>query len=376
MHILIPALHRPTEPTGVCRHAVNLAQALAETDQVCRVTLLIGAWQRTYFKQVFNLDSAKISLVTVEINNTSLARNQWFVFGLPKLAQTLSPDIIHMSFPFPFVRQWFNVPVLATVHDLYPYVYPENFGYPRVWFNQLFLQQCIHNSDGLICVSHCTLEALLVHFPKVKRQQQATVVYNVVDFTGVDASQPARLANQFSQPFLISVAQHRKNKNLDILIRAYSILLHEEQIDPCTRLILVGSPGPETDALHQLVEVLHLENRVMFLAGLEDEELRWLYEQADLFVIPSSTEGFCLPLVEALTLSCPAVCSDIPIFREVGTSGCHFFELGPKAHENLVEAITLALSNEKKQESPISNQFSRQAISQHLLNAYQALGLS
>ena len=45
MHILIAALHRPTKPTGVCRHAVNLAQCLADTDEVDKVTLVIGAWQ-------------------------------------------------------------------------------------------------------------------------------------------------------------------------------------------------------------------------------------------------------------------------------------------------------------------------------------------
>ena len=70
---------------------------------------------------------------------------------------------------------------------------------------------------------------------------------------------------------------------------------------------------------------LKLEGHVQFLSGLTDSELRWLYEQADLFIIPSATEGFCLPLVEALTLGCKAVCSDIPIFREVGNSNVNIF---------------------------------------------------
>ena len=99
MHILIPALHRPSKPTGVCRHAVNLAQCLADTASVTEITLVIGTWQREYFEKSFDLDSPKIHLVTVHIKNSSLARNQWFMFGLPKLAQQLEPDIIHMSFP-------------------------------------------------------------------------------------------------------------------------------------------------------------------------------------------------------------------------------------------------------------------------------------
>ena len=368
MHILIPALHRPSKPTGVCRHAVNLAQCLADTASVTQITLVIGTWQREYFEKSFDLDSPKIHLVTVHIKNSSLARNQWFMFGLPKLAQQLEPDIIHMSFPFPFIRQWFQVPIIATIHDMYPYEYPENFGYPQVWFNQLFLQQCIRNSDGLTCVSHCTLEALRSYFPLVGKK--ATVVYNVVEFTDTNSAIPRQLGKHFSNPFLLSVAQHRKNKNLDLLIQSFSSLLHADRLRPNTQLVLVGSKGPETAHLVQLVKTLKLESRITFLSGLEDEELRWLYEQADLFVIPSSTEGFCLPLVEALTLSCPAVCSDIPIFREVGSSQCRYFQLNQHDCRNLTEAISAELNQGPNPQDFTDIRFSRKEISRQLLNLY------
>ena len=383
MHVLIPALHRPIKPTGVCRHAANLAACLADTERVSCVTLIIGRWQREYFEQSFNFNSQKIQLVTVDIKNSSISRNQWFIFGLPKLTQQLQPDIIHLSFPFPFVRQWFSSPVIATIHDLYPFECPENFGYPQVWFNQLFLQQCIRSSDGLTCVSKCTLETLQTYFPQVSHQgkgiakkqtkntQKAITVYNVVEFANVESKVPAQLEGKFPLSFLLSVAQHRKNKNLDLLIRAYAVLAKETCLKPDTQLLLVGSPGPETEHLQELVQSLDLKDRVIFLAGLEDEELCWLYEQADLFVIPSSTEGFCLPLAEALTLCCPAVCSDIPIFREVGASQCYYFTLDNQACDHLVEAIASALSSSSGRENNTDSRFSKQEISRQLLNFYK-----
>ena len=88
MHILIAALHRPTKPTGVCRHAANLAQCLADTPEVSKVTLIVGTWQKDYFEQFFH--SPKIQLITVDIKNSSLARNIWFLFGLPKLVKNLN----------------------------------------------------------------------------------------------------------------------------------------------------------------------------------------------------------------------------------------------------------------------------------------------
>ncbi|MBT9314736.1 glycosyltransferase family 4 protein [Leptothoe spongobia] len=369
MHVLIPALHRPTKPTGVCRHAVNLAQCLAATAEVTRVTLLIGTWQRDYFNEVFQLDSPKIQLVDVDIKNSSLARNRWFLFGLPQIAQQRQPDMIHMSFPFPFVRQWFPCPIVSTIHDLYPYECPENFGYPRVWFNQLFLQQCIRNSDGLTCVSNCTLDALKDYFPTVKDTKKTTVVYNVVDFEEINAQLPHQVSPD--DPFLMTVAQHRKNKNLDLLIQAYSTLYQRDQLQ--AKLLIIGSSGPETENLTQLVTQLNLENQVLFLSGLSDGELRWLYEHASLFVIPSATEGFCLPLVEALTLDCPAVCSDISIFREVGSSKCHYFPLDRQETMPLANTMASVLSDTSRQMQTVDNRFSKPTISKQLLDFYRLL---
>jgi len=370
MHVLIPALHRPSKPTGVCRHAANLAQSLAECAQIDRVTLLIGQWQENYFEELFPQILPKIQLIKIDISNRSLDRNRWFMFGLPKLSKQLKPDIIHMSFPFPFVRTWFKAPIISTIHDLYPYECPENFGYPRVLFNQSFLRQCIKNSDGLSCVSQCTLDALEQYFPGTQQRQQTKVIYNIVDFTETFPTKPSAITEQQTQTFLLTVAQHRKNKNLDLLIQAYSALREKQQLTPETTLLIVGSSGPETEALQQQVEDLQLNNHVLFLSGLDDRELRWLYEQALTFVIPSSTEGFCLPLVEALALACPVVCSDIPIFQEVGSDACTYFPLGKDGVTALSAAISTSLQAEITDATAICQKFSKQRLAQSLLSFY------
>lgn len=373
MHVLIPALHRPIKPTGVCRHAANLAQCLVAEERVSRVTLLVGKWQRTYFKQSFNLESHKIQLISVDIKNSSLSRNQWFIFGLPRLAQQLQPDIVHMSFPFPFVRQWFKAPTVSTIHDLYPYECPENFGYPQVLFNQLFLRQCVRSSDGLSCVSKSTLEALRCYFPQVEQNKKTEVIYNYVDFSQVYPKFPESTALKDNPPFLLCVAQHRKNKNLDLLIKAYAQLMKKNNLDVATKLVLIGSPGPETENLQTLVQTLNLQDQVILLNSLNDGELCWLYKNCKLFVIPSSTEGFCLPLVEALVLGCKVVCSDIPIFREVGSSICTYFDVTEQPVNNLARAIADSLSHPVSNLSSIDLRFSREYVTHQLLDFYSLL---
>jgi glycosyltransferase involved in cell wall biosynthesis len=368
MHVLISALHRPTKPTGVCRHAVNLAQCLAETDTVTKVTLLVGAWQQQYFETAFNLDADKINLMSIDIKNSSLTRNFWFLLGLPKLANELHADIVHLSFPMPFVRSQFTCPVVATIHDLYPYECPENFGYVQSAFNRYFLKQCIEQSDGLSCVSQTTLEKLKFFFPKINAYIK--VIYNYVDFEGIKPKTPDLLKSKDNLSFLLSVAQHRKNKNLDVIIQAYYFLIKEEKINDSMKLILVGSPGPETKNLHNKVQSLELQDRVYFLSSLDDCELIWLYQNCTLFIMPSSNEGFCLPLAEALSLSCRVVCSNIPIFLEIAGSDCSYFDLKGNLVNNFTAAIIQALQQHPSVQNSETFRFSKSAIANQYLDFY------
>jgi glycosyltransferase involved in cell wall biosynthesis len=371
MHILIAALHRPTKPTGVCRHATNLAQCLAESDLVTQVTLVVGVWQKSYFETFFH--SEKVNLVSVDIKNSSSVRNMWFLFGLPKLANHFKPDIVHLSFPIPFLRSLFKSPVVTTIHDLYPYEFSENFGFPNSIFNRLFLKQCIHNSQGLTCVSEITKKQLNFYFPKLDRRKSVNSIYNYVDFSRINPSVPKTIDCLTTEPFLLCVAQHRKNKNLDLVIQAYNLLCKEKQITDSTQLILVGSTGPETENLERQIKELFLEKKVHFLASINDSELGWLYQNCQLLIIASSTEGFCLPLAEALSFSCKVVCSDIPILREIGSSDCTYFELQKDSITNIAKAITIAKEKTLVTKNYNGERFKKSTVSSQYLKFYSRI---
>jgi glycosyltransferase involved in cell wall biosynthesis len=345
MHVLISALHRASKPTGVCRYAANLAECLADAPEVSKVTLIVGSWQREYFATAFNLCFNKINIVSIDIKNSSLSRNSWFLLGLPKLAHQLRPDLVHLAFPLPFARSLFPCPVISTIHDLYPYELPDNFGKIQARFNRLFLKRCIGQSDALTCVSQTTLDRLRFFFPQLPTEQESTVIYNFADFKEVQPEVPQLFRSKRGIPFLLSVAQHRKNKNLNLLIYSYGFLLRMQKIDAATKLILVGSQGPETENLMRQIEELKLQDNVHLLSSINDGELSWLYQQCQSFIMPSSIEGFCLPLAEAMYLSCKIVCSDIPIFREIGSAECVYFSLQDNPIRNLAQAISQVIQN-------------------------------
>ena len=374
MHILIAALHRPTDPTGVCRVAANLARCLADRTEISQITIAIGKWQEHYFEDLLETQLDKIKLISIDIKNTSLSRNRWFIFGLPKLARQYHADRVHLSFPLPFLRSQFPCPVVATIHDLYPYQFPENFGYKQAIFNQLFLRWCIHQSDGLTCVSKTTLEALHLYFPKIKNQSKpTTVIYNFVDFSQVPTSPSLDFQKRFEFPFILCVAQHRKNKNIDLLIKTYDALKSQNQINSTTRLVLVGSSGPETNSLIKLIHERSIESSVLMLSSIDDHQLCWLYQQCQMFVMPSSLEGFCIPIVEALFFSCKVICSNIPIFQEVGTTDCTYFDLKGDPVRNLSQAMQNVLIETSSPNTNHYLRFSKTNIADQYITFYSKL---
>jgi glycosyltransferase involved in cell wall biosynthesis len=149
--------------------------------------------------------------------------------------------------------------------------------------------------------------------------------------------------------FFLMVAQHRANKNILLALKVFEELLQRKSIDQRTLLLLIGNDGPETAAIHSFIERRSLQANVRLVSGVTDGELRWLYENCEVLMVPSSMEGFGLPLAEGLFCGSRIVCSDIPAFREIGGDACHYFDLHADSDSSaMIEAVCKALSGPAK----------------------------
>jgi glycosyltransferase involved in cell wall biosynthesis len=348
MHILVSAVSRFMEPTGICRHAANLAMALDECGLVERITFVAGEWQEQYFRAELRLSEERnIRIQTVGIPNTSLRRNRWFVSGLPELARESCSDVVHLSFPVPVVRGSYKCGLAVTLHDLYPHDVPTNFGYPNAWLIKSFLRSCLSEADGIACVSEVTQKRLATIY-KGRFSGKSIVIPNVVKMRASHSTRPAALS--FDQ-YVLCVAQHRGNKNLTLAVQGFSEIISRGVVPKSTGLVIIGTPGPDTARVEKAVADAKLSTSVQFLSSLSEGELIWMYEHCSLFLVTSTHEGFCLPLAEALEFGCPVVCSDIPILRETGTQDCCYFDLSKSAPSEIATAAKLALEKGRRDPS-------------------------
>jgi glycosyltransferase involved in cell wall biosynthesis len=104
-------------------------------------------------------------------------------------------------------------------------------------------------------------------------------------------------------------------------------------------LVLVGGRGWKDSRLSALV-MPGKNNGVIATGYVDDQRLVDFYRRAELFVFPSSYEGFGIPVREALACGTRVVASDIPEIREAGGGDCVYVQA---TESGLSEGILRAL---------------------------------
>lgn len=121
-----------------------------------------------------------------------------------------------------------------------------------------------------------------------------------------------------TQTLILAVGSLIRVKGFDLLIRALPRLL--QRLNAPLKLCIVGGTGHAGDcetALRNEVAQLGLSEHVVFVGPKSNEQLRDWYNAADVFCLPSRSEGSPNVLTEALACGCPCVAADVGSVREI-----------------------------------------------------------
>lgn len=257
-------------------------------------------------------------------------RNLWVLYQFIKKEK---PDIVHTA-----VAEANLYGILAAKLAGVKYIIGEEAGIPnhsnvaRKVFSLVYKL-----ANKVVCVSQ-SVKDYLIETGEITAQK-GIVVYNPVS---ISLGSLGRVSNPTKVKHnIVYVGRLEKVKNVETLIKAFAKLENKN-----TQLTIIGD-GRERGTLENLVTELQLTNRVAF-KGFQSEPAIFLCK-ADLYVLPSYSEGFGIAAVEAMFLKVPVLCSNvggIPEFVKEGETGWLF---NPNKVDELTEKLD-AINNLSEQE--------------------------
>ena len=148
------------------------------------------------------------------------------------------------------------------------------------------------------------------------------------------------------------------------------------QIDFELKFLLVGRQLKNNLDIDSLLIRLGLKENVISLE-LSDEELNAVYSDAEAFVFCSLSEGFGLPVLEAMTLGCPVITSNLSSMKEIAEGSALMAD--PYSIKNIEENMLKLLTDAKlKQELIVKGlnnacSFTWKKCAEETLSVYSAL---
>ncbi len=140
------------------------------------------------------------------------------------------------------------------------------------------------------------------------------------------------------------VSRYSKHKRADLLLKA--VEKAEIPKNKKLKVRLIGSVQDAYEYVKNLAEEINKKNKkvnIEVLSNVPWKVIKESYENAKWFVFPSTErEGFPIVLLEAMAHGIPIICSDYPMYREIGYNSFIYF----KNTTELTEIITKILYNQ------------------------------
>lgn len=265
----------------------------------------------------------------------------WHVLGRPALGalsgRLRDVDLVHA--PMVAVPPRRDVPLVVTVHDAAPVLFPHTFTRRGRWFHARGIAAAARRADLVITVSDAAADELVAHTPIAR--ERIRVVHNGVDQREVPDREvaAARAALGLGEdPYVLWVGTLEPRKNLPTLLAAFRKVVSSRDLRH--QLLIVGPTGwRDNDAVVTAARLLG--DRARFVGALRGDQMGAVYRGADLFAFPSRHEGFGLPVLEAMAQRRAVVAADIPAIREVAGDAAKF--IAPDDVDAWADALTSLL---------------------------------
>lgn len=344
MRILFDARAVQDRCDGLGNHVRHLLTSLLRLDTENDYLILLGPAMERHLAQAKLLDRPKVRTVLTSIpfmGASQQLRVPWLVRRLPR------SDVYH----YPH----FDMPLFAhprsvvTIHDLNHVCFSGYFhSMRRIKQSYSFMttRLSLAAARHIIAVSNTTKSEVLKRFPWLSPHKVTAIHFGLTERfqTPADAEQVKRFREKFHlahDRFLLYVGTDRPHKNVDRLLSAYERLRRQTILTH--KLLLIGSSQQDA-RLREILAQRRLNGSVVHLGYVPEEDLPAAYQVSDALVFCSLSEGFGLPLLEAMGTGVPVITSNIGATAEV--VGDSAVLVDPFSVEAIAEGMVKVLSSE------------------------------
>lgn len=265
------------------------------------------------------------------------------------------PDVFFFPSVYTFFPLFKRIRTIVTIHDAIPELFPElvfsNKRTKLFWKTKQYLAK--KQADMILTVSDYSRQAIARNFniPASNIEvvlEAADVVFRPVEDYDKINEVLRRFGIGEDRRFILYVGGFSPHKNLISLLDVFAELVEETALSGIL-LVMAGDFTGDSfltnyPALNKKIDETGLKEKVIFTGFANDTDLACLYNAAEVFVLPSFTEGFGLPAIESVACGTPVVATDAsPLPELLGEAGIFF---NPHKPEELRDALRRILQDD------------------------------
>lgn len=214
---------------------------------------------------------------------------------------------------------------VTTFHDLSYIRFKEFFSWKRNLWHKLqvrFVSQQ-NLSDQIIAVSRSTKKDLIEKY-NLSSGRISVIYSGISDSISKPSEEELKLfrtENNLPDKFILFLGKLEPRKNICGLVKAFNLLKSSNDF-PDFNLVIAGSPGWLYKNIYLEVVASPYKDQIIFKNYIKDENRKFYYSLASVFVYPSFFEGFGFPPLEAMACGTPVLASFNSFLPEVVGDGC------------------------------------------------------